>query len=630
MSHDTGFPSRGARAPSAATRAAPATLHARAPGAGAGFPEARSAAASARGGTPHADRIAEALVAKGVVSEDQIRIAVTEQNHRHEPLGRILVRFGFATESVIRDVLAGVLGYDSVDLSKVLIDSDVVKRVPREIARRYRVLALSFDAAPRRVTVATTDPFNVIAMDQVRALFDPEVEIRAVVAGEVEIDKAIEQFYGHELSVDGILKEIETGEVDARSLEAASAEYSQPVVRLVNALLSDAVKRGASDIHFEPAHEFLRIRYRIDGVLRQMRSLHRDHWAAIAVRLKVMASMNIAERRAPQDGRISLSVSGGEVDFRVSSLPTIHGENIVLRVLDRHRGIVALDRLGLHDDALAGLRLMMARPEGIILVTGPTGSGKSTTLYSMLSHLDTESVNIMTLEDPVEYPMGRVRQTSVNEAARLTFASGVRSLLRQDPDIILIGEIRDAETAEMAFRAAMTGHQVYSTLHANSAAGAVARLVETGVSTGVMAGNIIGIMGQRLVRRLCRHCRVPCEPARLERRILGLEAGSKTPPVYRARGCERCEHQGYRGRLALLELLRFDTELDALVARGASTLDISKAAAARGFRPLAEDGIRRVLEGLTSLDEVSRVVDLTAHVVDPTAHVVNPTNPAGG
>ena len=394
-------------------------------------------------------------------------------------------------------------------------------------------------------------------------------------------------------------------------------------MRLVNALLADAVKRGASDIHFEPAHEFLRIRYRIDGVLRQIRSLHRDHWAAIAVRLKVMASMNIAERRAPQDGRISLSVSGREVDFRVSSLPTIHGENIVLRVLDRHQGIVALDRLGLDDDALAGLRLMMARPEGIILVTGPTGSGKSTTLYSMLSHLDTESVNIMTLEDPVEYPMGRVRQTSANEAARLTFASGVRSLLRQDPDIILIGEIRDAETAEMAFRAAMTGHQVYSTLHANSAAGAIARLVETGVSTGVMAGNIIGIMGQRLVRRLCGHCREPYDPERLERRILGLEAGSKAPPVFRARGCARCEHQGYRGRLALLELLRFDAGLDALVARGAPTLDISRAATARGFRPLAEDGIRRVLEGVTSLDEVSRVVDLTALVVDP-------TSPAGG
>ena len=604
----------GPRIPSAGTRAATAGPGAVAPDTGDDVREAQARYVRSAAGGPHARDIGEVLVAKGVVSEDQVRIALTEQKHRDEPLGRILVRLGFATEGVIRDMLAGVLGYESVDLSKVLIDSDVVKRVPREIARRYRVLALTTDAPARQLTVATTDPFNVVAMDQVRALFDPGMEIRAVLAGEVEIDKAIEQFYGHELSIDGILAEIETGEIDARSLEAGGDEYGQPVVRLVNALLSDAVKRSASDIHFEPAHEFLRIRYRIDGVLRQIRSLHRDHWAAIAVRLKVMASMNIAERRMPQDGRISLSVSGRDIDFRVSSLPTIDGENIVLRVLDRHKGIVALDRLGLADDALAGLRLMMARPEGIILVTGPTGSGKSTTLYSMLSHLDTESVNIMTLEDPVEYPMGRVRQTSANEAARLTFASGVRSLLRQDPDIILIGEIRDAETAEMAFRAAMTGHQVYSTLHASSAAGAVARLVETGVSTGVMAGNIIGILGQRLVRRLCPRCREAYEPARLERRILGLDTGPSPPPVYRPHGCDRCEHQGYRGRLALLELLRFDAELDELVSRGATTLDISRAAAGKGFRPLADDGIRRVLEGTTSLDEVSRVVDLTDRV----------------
>ncbi len=607
MTHDAVTASFGEPAVSTGTPAVPATLPA-------DSPRAQAARSTLTGAAPETLRIGELLVAKGVVSEDQVRIALTEQRRRHEPLGRILVRFGFATEGVVRDVLAGVLGYDSVDLSKVLIDGDVVKLVPREIARRYRVLALTCEAAPRRLTVATTDPFNVIAMDQVRALFDPGMEVRAVLAGEVEIDKAIDRFYGYELSVDGILNEIETGEIDQRNLPAESDEYSQPVVRLVNALLSDAVKRGASDLHFEPAHEFLRIRYRIDGVLRQIRSLHRDHWAAIAVRLKVMASMNIAERRAPQDGRISLSVSGRDVDFRVSSLPTTFGENIVLRVLDRHKGIVALDRLGLHEDALAVLRLMMARPEGIILVTGPTGSGKTTTLYSMLNHLDTESVNIMTLEDPVEYPMGRVRQTSVNEAARLTFASGVRSLLRQDPDVILIGEIRDAETAEMALRAAMTGHQVYSTLHANSAAGAIARLIETGASSGIMAGNIIGVIGQRLVRKLCGRCREPYEPARLERRILGLETGSETPPVYRARGCDGCEHQGYRGRLALLELLRFDAEIDEFVSRGATTREISGAAQAKGFRPLAQDGIRRVLEGVTSLDEVSRVVDLTNRV----------------
>ena len=616
--------SSGARAVSAGSPAAPpgtATVPAATPTA---TPDMRRARAEARSASPDTSpgrpgdapatdsgRLGELLVAKGVVSADQIRIALTERKHSHEPLGRILVRFGFVTEGVARDMLAGVLGHDSVDLSKVLIDSDVVKIVPREIARRYRILAIARDPASRRLTVATPDPSNILATDQVRALAGPGVEVRALLAGEVEIDKAIDRFYGHELSVDGILAEIETGEIDHRSLETGSGEYRQPVVRLVNALLTDAVKRGASDLHFEPAHEFLRIRYRIDGVLRQIRSLHRDHWASIAVRLKVMASMNIAERRAPQDGRISLSVSGREIDFRVSSLPTAHGENIVLRVLDRQKGIVALDRLGLHEEALGALRLMMSRPEGIILVTGPTGSGKTTTLYSMLSHLDTEAVNIMTLEDPVEYPMQRIRQTAVNEAVRLTFADGVRSLLRQDPDIILIGEIRDAETAEMALRAAMTGHQVYSTLHANSAAGAIARLIETGVSPGVMAGNIIGIIGQRLVRRLCVHCRETFEPSRLERRILGFDAGTKAPPVYRARGCERCEHQGYRGRFSLLELLRFDAEIDELVSRHAPTREISKAATARGFRPLAEDGIRRVREGLTSLDEVSRVVDLT-------------------
>ena len=563
------------------------------------------------GAPPEPRRIGALLVAKGVVSEDQVRIALIERTRRPERLDRVLVRLGFATEGVIRDVLAGALGYESVDLSKALIDAEAVKLIPREAARRYRMVAIARDEASRRLTVATPDPFNVIAMDQVRALLDPGTEIRALLAGEAEIDKAIERFYGYELSVDGILAEIETGEIDHRSLDAESGEYRQPVVRLVNALLSDAVKKGASDVHFEPAQEFLRIRYRIDGVLRQIRSLHRDHWAAIAIRLKVMASMNIAERRAPQDGRISLSVSGRAVDFRVSSLPTTFGENIVLRVLDRQKGIVALDRLGLPGDVLDGLRLMMARPEGIILVTGPTGSGKTTTLYSMLNHLDTEAVNIMTLEDPVEYPMERIRQTSVNEAARLTFASGVRSLLRQDPDVILVGEIRDAETAEMAFRAAMTGHQVYSTLHANSAAGAIARLIEAGVPPGTMAGNIIGVIGQRLVRRLCPACRQPRDPERSERRILGLDSRTEAPPVYRAAGCARCEHRGYRGRLALMEVLRFDAGIDELVSRCATTRDIARAARARGFRPLAEDGVRRVLEGLTSLEEVSRVIDLT-------------------
>ncbi len=556
-------------------------------------------------------RIGELLVSKGVVSEDQVRIALTEQKKSKEHLGKILVRLGFATEAVIRDVLGGALGYDTVDLSKVVVDADVVKLIPKDVARRYHMLAITYSADAQVMTVAMSDPYNVIALDQVRAQLGGDLEVKALIAGEAEINKAIDQFYGFELSVDGILQEIETGEVDYQSLEAESDEYSQPVVRLVNALLSDAVKRGASDIHFEPEHDFLRIRYRIDGVLRQIRSLHRNYWAAIAVRLKVMAGMNIAEMRAPQDGRISLSVSGHPVDFRVSSLPTTYGENIVLRVLDRQKGIVPLEGLGLSENALTTLRLMMARPEGIILVTGPTGSGKTTTLYSMLNHLNSETVNIMTLEDPVEYPLEMIRQTSVNEAVKLTFANGIRSLMRQDPDIILVGEIRDEETAEMAFRAAMTGHQVFTTLHTNSAIGAIPRLLETGVIPDIMAGNIIGVIGQRLVRKLCVDCKEVYEPSKLERQILELGVGSEAPPIYRASGCQRCAHSGFKGRLALTELLRFDGEIDELVARRATQREILKVAKNKGYMTLAEDGIRRVLEGVTSMDEISRVMNLT-------------------
>ncbi len=561
-------------------------------------------------------RIGELLITKGVVTEDQVRIGLTEQKKfRGEHLGRILVRLGFATEAVIRDVLGGALGYDSIDLSKVVIDSDVVQLIPKDVARRYHLLAITYDGEAGQLTIAMADPFNVIAMDQVRALIGGEVEVRPLIAGQAEIDKTIDQVYGYELSVDGILLEIETGEIDYTSLEVESEEYSQPVVRLVNALLSDAVKRGASDIHFEPEHDFLRIRYRIDGVLRQIRSLHRNYWSAIAVRVKVMSGMNIAEMRAPQDGRISLQVSGHPVDFRVSSLPTTHGENIVLRVLDRQKGIVPLDMLGLQPDALDTLRLMMARPEGIILVTGPTGSGKTTTLYSMLNHLSNEAVNIMTLEDPVEYPMELIRQTSVNDTVRLDFANGVRSLMRQDPDIILVGEIRDSETAEMAFRAAMTGHQVFSTLHTNSAVGAIPRLLDTGIAPDIMAGNIIGVVGQRLVRMLCQKCREPYAPTRLERQLLGFGIGAKdVPRIYRAVGCSACNEQGYKGRLALMEMLKFDHDIDELVARRATTREITKLALSKGFRSLAEDGIRRVLEGATSLDEVTRVVNLTDRV----------------
>jgi type II secretory ATPase GspE/PulE/Tfp pilus assembly ATPase PilB-like protein len=302
------------------------------------------------------------------------------------------------------------------------------------------------------------------------------------------------------------------------------------------------------------------------------------------------------------------------VDFRVSSHPTTHGENFVLRILDRQKAIMPMDRLGLDEDSLYLLKIMIARPEGIILVTGPTGSGKTTTLYSILSQVNTEAVNIMTLEDPVEYPIPMIRQTSVNEAAKLDFANGIRSMMRQDPDIILVGEIRDKDTAEMAFRAAMTGHQVYSTLHTNSALGAVPRLLDLGILPDILSGNIIGIIAQRLVRRLCAHCKQPYEASELELRLLGLEAGRGETTLYRAQGCEQCGFQGYKGRMSIMELLKVDIELDELMAQRATMREIRSCALSKGFRPIAEDGIRRILEGATSLDEVSRVIDLTDRI----------------
>ncbi|MGD2138783.1 MAG: ATPase, T2SS/T4P/T4SS family [Burkholderiales bacterium] len=558
-------------------------------------------------------RLGELLVQQGLITQDQLRIALTEQStHKNVPIGRLLVRLGFVTESVIRDIMARTIGQESIDLNQVLVDAEALRLVPQEFARRQRLLPIAYNAEQGELTVAITEVFNLAALDQLRAMVGSQVHIKTVLAGQAQLDDFIDQFYGFELSVDGILQEIETGEVDYQSLQQDGGdEYTQPIVRLVGALLVDAVKRGASDVHFEPEYAFLRIRYRIDGVLEQVRSLHKNYWAGIAVRLKVISGMNIAEARAPQDGRISLNLNGRPVDFRVSTQPTIWGENIVLRVLDREKSIMTLEHMNLQQDVMAKLNLMLARPEGILIITGPTGSGKTTTLYSMLAKLNVESVNIMTLEDPVEYPVALMRQTSVNEAARVDFSSGIRSIMRQDPDIILVGEVRDQDTAEMAFRAAMTGHQVFTTLHTNSALGTFPRLLDIGIAPDIMAGNIIGIMAQRLVRTLCTECKEAYEPNAEERVLLGNNDDPQLR-LYRPVGCEKCNNRGYKGRVAVMEILPMDSDLDELVARRASPRELRAAANAKGFRPLADEGLQHVLEGVTSLAEVARAIDLTA------------------
>jgi general secretion pathway protein E/type IV pilus assembly protein PilB len=561
-------------------------------------------------------RLGELLVQQGLITPDQLRIALTEQKTQKMPIGRLLVRLGFVTEGVIRDIMARTIGQDSIDLSQVVVDAEALKFVPQEFARRNRLLPIAFDAQDRTLIVAITELFNVVVIDQLRASLPPDIQLRIVLAGEAQLEEYIDHFYGYELSVDGILREIETGELDWQSLQAGGDEYTQPIVRLVGALLIDAVKRGASDIHFEPEHAFLRIRYRIDGVLEQVRSLHKNYWPGIAVRVKVISGMNIAETRAPQDGRLSLNLNGRPVDFRVSSHPTIYGENIVLRVLDREKSIISLEQMRLPKPVMAKLNLMLARPEGILLITGPTGSGKTTTLYSLLSQVNVEGVNIMTLEDPVEYPVALMRQTSVGEAAKLDFANGIRSIMRQDPDIILVGEVRDRDTAEMAFRAAMTGHQVFTTLHTNSAIGAFPRLLDIGIMPDIIAGNVIGVIAQRLVRSLCPHCKVEYRPSLEEKHILGLPPES-AGTIFRHRdgGCRQCSGRGYKGRVPIMEILHMDPDLDELVARRATGRELRRAAIEKGFRSLTDEGIARVLDGTTSIAEVSRTVDLTGRVV---------------
>ena len=550
--------------------------------------------------------LGQLLIEKGVVGEDQLRIALLEQGKSHMRLGELMVGLGFLTEGTIRGVLSESMGQETVDLSRVVVDAAAIRLIPQEVARRHQVLPLSFDKNRRILTLAIANPENIIALDQVKALLGDDCILHLLLAGESEVMHAIDQYYGFELSIEGILQEIEPGEIENAGLQIGVTEFSQPVVRLIDALLSDAVQRGASDIHFEPERSFLRIRCRIDGVLRQLRSLHKSYWSPMAVRLKVMSGMNIAENRAPQDGRFSLRLSGRQIDFRVSAEPTTHGENIVLRILDRQKGIVSLEDIGLENEELEILKLMISKPEGLILVTGPTGSGKTTTLYSILSRINTEAVNIMTLEDPVEYPMPMIRQASVNEMAKLDFASGIRSMLRQDPDIILVGEIRDQPTAVMAFRAAMTGHQVYSTLHTNSAIGAIPRLYDLGIHPEIMAGNIIGMVAQRLARRLCHSCRKAYEAGPEEAVLLGERA-----VVYRAEGCESCDFQGYSGRFAIMELVRLDEDFDDLIVRRGTLREMRNLAREKGFRTLSQSAIRSVLSGVTSLDEISRVIDLT-------------------
>ncbi len=561
---------------------------------------------------PH-KRIGDQLIDMGIISRDQLKIALLEQKRSKGQIGEILVQLGFLTEAVLNDALRESFGQSDTDFKEIIPDADALNLISKSLAKQLNIVPVSYQPAENKLVVAISDIYDIITLDKITTHLPAGMQVEPMLAGKSEIDSSIDQFYGYELSIDGILNEIETGQVESHHSQLQSNEYSHPTVRLVDAFIMDAVKQEASDIHFEPEEGFLRVRYRIDGVLRQIRSLHKKYWPSIVVRLKVLANMNIAETRAPQDGHISLKIHGRQIDFRVASQPTLHGENVVLRILDRNKSIIPLDDLDMPEESRNTLKLMMARPEGIILVTGPTGSGKTTTLYSLISYLNDETVNIMTLEDPVEYPINMIRQSSLNPAVKMDFAGGIRSLMRQDPDIILVGEMRDLDTASMGFRAAMTGHQVFSTLHTNSAIGAIPRLLDIGVSTDVLSGNIIGIVGQRLIRKLCPACKKPDEPTKIERKILGVEERN-AERLYRTQGCNRCNQSGFKGRIALMEVLKMDPEIDEAISQKKSLRELNALVKNKGFRTLADDGIARVMSGETTLDELSRVVDLTSRL----------------
>lgn len=557
--------------------------------------------------------IGDKLVQRGLISPDQLQIAIKTQKQEsrsgaNSMLGSVLVNLGFITESALGEVLAESTGVMKFDPKTTVLDATLIKKLPKEVALRHKVVPVLLDG--ETIYLAMADIYNVLAIDQVQRYFPRNYKILPVFCTESEILEVIDQYYDYEMSIDGILREIETGIQDTKKIADSSQGYVSPMVRLVDALLIDAIRSGASDVHFEPEDKFLRLRYRIDGRLQQIRSFHKDYWSAIVVRIKILGGMNIAETRLPQDGRITYNVLGRDVDFRAATQPTIHGENVVLRILDKKKSLVSLDKLGFSDHNLKLLYRLIKRPEGVIIVTGPTGSGKTTSLYAILSELNTIDVNIMTLENPVEFVIPMLRQSNIRHGAGMGFADGIKSLMRQDPDIILVGEIRDQETGEMAIKAAMTGHQVYSTLHTNDAVGAIPRLVDIGLDPRIISGSIIGVIAQRLARKLCVHCKEIRTATPEECRIMGVDA-NKPPEIAYHVGCEKCKYTGYKGRVGLVEILPMDRELDDLIAKNSSRKELYSYAVTQGFKTISEDGIAKVLAHVTDLEELIDTIDMT-------------------
>ncbi len=555
-------------------------------------------------------RIGELLLAKGLITAKQLEQALEEQKLTGKILGRILIDMGLVKEDDILQALGARAGVSVAKLRDMKIPKEVVDKLPASVAKIYTVMPISIEA--NALTIAIADPLNVSVFDDLRFILG--MNIKGTIASEEGIKDAIQRYYGTEvetieevLSVFGEKMEIVPTEKmeDVATLQELASRV--PIIKLVNMILLEAVKEKASDIHFEPFEREYKIRYRVDGVLYEVARPPKNLSLGLASRIKVMANLDIAERRLPQDGRIMISIEGNEVDLRISTLPTIFGESVVMRVLDRSTVSLSINEIGMFDDMKQAMHYLIQKPNGIILATGPTGCGKTTTLYSYLREINKIEYKVITTEDPVEYDINGIIQVPIKPKIGLTFATSLRHILRQDPNIIMVGEIRDPETAQIAIQASLTGHLVFSTLHTNDAPGAITRLIDMGIEPFLITSTLEAVVAQRLARKICQNCKEEYTP---EPEILGdLGVSSdivKTKKFYRGLGCSRCNNSGYKGRVGIFELLVMNDKLRSLIIEKAHTAVIKKAAVESGMKTLLDDGLLKIYNGVTTIEEVLR------------------------
>ncbi|MCW3059222.1 MAG: type secretion system protein [Capsulimonas sp.] len=571
-------------------------------------------------------RLGELLVSHRLISQEQLENALAAQRHRFQPLGQILMQQNLITEERLLQACALQKGFAAWHLQHDPPTKDALEFVPANLCRSYQILPVQAKAG--RLFLAMRDPSDVDALDMVRDLC--KLRIEPVLANEDRLAALIEEIHGQAVAVNDTMSKLVTQALDEFTTDqnasdgAVSEAEMRPVVGLINQILAEAIKMRASDIHLEPRKDRVEFRYRIDGQLQKMHEIPNKLQAALIARLKIMAQIDIVEYRIPQDGRIEVTVDGRTIDLRVSILPNYHGQRVVLRVLDKSQTLRQLPELGFSDHNFKLFGDMIQKPYGLVLVTGPTGSGKTTTLYAALNKLKNETNNIMTCEDPVEYAIDGINQSHVNEKVGLTFSAQLRAILRQDPDIVLVGEIRDKETAETAIRASLTGHLVLSTLHCNDAPSAIPRLVDMGIEPFMLSTALIGVTAQRLVRQLCPECREQYSPNSEERSVLGNMYTGDVPLLWRPKGCPRCSGNGYRGRNGVHEILPIGPQMQSLVANCASMDELKKVGSTYGYETMQEDVCRRVVKGETSFNEARRLIffDTVSPAQYPTAQTV--------